>query len=66
MEQTYGEVLPGYGIAAGASAERSNAIYYVIGPEKQLQSYEEYLKSVEGDDVVLQRIYPRDYWITTD
>ncbi len=63
MLDTYGEVLPGYGPSCKESAEKSNAIYFVIGPEKQLATYEEYLKSVEGD-VTLQRIYPRDYWIT--
>ncbi|MEW5874518.1 MAG: hypothetical protein AB1752_04975 [Candidatus Zixiibacteriota bacterium] len=60
MEYTYGEVLPGYGPPASASPE---AIYFVIGPEKQMESYEQYLKSVEGADATLHRIYPRDYWL---
>ena len=38
-------------------------VYYVIGPEKQLAAYEQYLKTVEGADAKLYRIYPRDYWI---
>lgn len=59
MEYTYGEVLPGYGPLASSAA---NAIYFVIGPEKQMDSYEQYLRSVEGD-VRLSRIYPRDYWL---
>ena len=59
MEYTYGEVLPGYGPPAEASQD---ALYFVIGPEKQMASYEEYLRSVEGD-VTLYRIYPRDFWI---
>jgi len=41
----------------------SKAIYYVIGPEKQLTAYEEYLKTVESPGVRLYRIYPRDYWM---
>ncbi len=65
MVNTYGEVLPAYGPSCKESAEKSNAIYFVIGPEKQLATYEEYLKSVEGD-VTLERLYPRDYWITAD
>jgi len=65
MVSTYGEVLPAYGPSCKESAEKSNAIYFVIGPEKQLSTYEEYLKSVEGN-VTLERIYPRDYWITAD
>ena len=65
MVSTYGEVLPAYGPSCKESAENSNAIYFVIGPEKQLATYEEYLKSVEGD-VTLERIYPRDFWITAE
>jgi hypothetical protein len=65
MVSTYGEVLPGYGPSCKESAEKSNATYFVIGPEKQLATYAEYLKSVESD-VTLQRIYPRDFWITAD
>lgn len=59
MEYTYGEVLPGLG---PKGTETAKAIYFVIGPEKQLASYEEYLKSVEGD-ITLHRLYPRDYWL---
>lgn len=60
MEYTYGKVLPGYG---PSGADVSDALYFVIGPEKQMQSYEQYLKSAEGDDVTLYRIYPRDFWL---
>jgi Zn-dependent M16 (insulinase) family peptidase len=59
MSDTYGEVLPGLGPVAEQSQD---AVYYVIGPEKQFESYEEYIRSVEGD-VSLYRIYPRDYWL---
>ena len=59
MEYTYGKVLPGYG---PVGADVPDALYFVIGPEKQLQLYEQYLKSAEGD-VVLYRLYPRDYWL---
>ncbi len=38
-------------------------VFYVIGPEKQLTAYEQYLKTVEGADTRLHRIYPRDYWM---
>jgi len=59
MEQTYGEVLPGYGPRAD---EVDGAIYFIIGPEAQFRSYEEYIRSVEGDFKVY-RLYPRDFWI---
>ncbi len=59
MEATYGEVLPGYG---PRSADVPGAIYFIIGPETQFESYEDYLHGVEGD-VTLYRLYPRDFWI---
>lgn len=59
MDDTYGEVLPGLGPKVKTC---ESAIHYAIGPEKQLKSYEEYIRSVEGD-VSLYRIYPRDYWL---
>jgi Zn-dependent M16 (insulinase) family peptidase len=61
MEDIYGEVLPGYGPSSEEAAARANAVYFVIGPRKQLESWESYLETVEpGSDLV--RIYPRDYW----
>ncbi|HUV30515.1 MAG TPA: hypothetical protein VMY05_05415 [Acidobacteriota bacterium] len=65
MTSTYGTVLPGYGVSSRKAAAESNSLYFVIGPEKQMQSYEQYLKSVEGDETVLYRLYPRDFWITS-
>lgn len=62
MPETYGMVLPGYGIRAEQSAGDSDARYFVIGPEKQLQSYQEYLNEVEAG-AHLYRLYPRDFWL---
>ncbi len=60
MESVYGEVLPGYGPRGDLV---DGAIYFIIGPEKQFQSYQEYLDDVEGN-AKLYEIYPRDYWVT--
>lgn len=60
MPYVYGGVLPGYG---PSEDEVPGAIPFVIGPEKQFESYENYLKSVEGPDTKLHRLYPRDFWI---
>ncbi|MBA3242050.1 MAG: hypothetical protein H0T60_12555 [Acidobacteria bacterium] len=60
MGPVYARILPGYGVKA---ADVAGGIYYVIGPEKQLNAYEEYLKTVEGPGARLYRIYPRDYWM---
>jgi hypothetical protein len=62
MPYTYGKILPGYG---QSGVEVSDAIYFVIGPESQFQSYEEYLRSVEGG-VTLYRLYPRDFWLVDE
>jgi len=35
----------------------------VIGDEKQMKLYEEYLKNVEGPDTKLHRVYGRDFWL---
>ncbi|MDB4958978.1 MAG: hypothetical protein JWO36_6547 [Myxococcales bacterium] len=57
MEAVYGKVLPGYGkIDQGG-------VYFVIGPDKQLTAYQDYLHATVGKDATLYRIYPRDFWI---
>jgi len=60
MEATYGEVLPGYGPKA---ADVPEAVYFVIGPEKQFRSFEEYLQGA-GEAGPVYRLYPRDFWLT--
>ena len=63
MESVYGLVLPGYGPDVTASMKAADALYFIIGPEKQFQSYETLLKQTEGDFKV-ERLYPSDFWIT--
>jgi Zn-dependent M16 (insulinase) family peptidase len=63
MGDVYARVLPGYGVKAG---DVQGGVFYVIGPEKQLKAYEDYLKSVEGANTRLYRIYPRDYWMVKE
>lgn len=59
-DKVYERVFPGYGIK-GKDVAGSN--FFVIGPEKQMAAYEAYLKSVEGADTKLYRLYPRDFWL---
>ncbi len=63
LESTYGKVLPGYGVSA--TKPDPNAVYFVIGPDKQLSAWEDYLKAIYKDPKVgkLYRLYPRDFWI---
>ena len=60
MEQAYARVLPGYGVKA---KDVAGGVFFVIGPEKQIGLYEDYLKSVEGADTRVYKIYPRDFWM---
>ena len=60
MQDVYAQVLPGLKSGKSAGAE---AIYFVIGPEKQFVAWEEYLKAVEGAGVRFYRLYPRDFWM---
>ena len=63
MESTYGKVLPGYGVTA--TKPDPHATYFVIGPEKQLAAWEDYLKATYKDPKTAKfhRLYPRDFWI---
>ena len=57
MQAVYGKVLPGYGKLD------PTGVYFVIGPEKQMAAYQDYLKSAVAKDATLHRLYPRDFWL---
>ena len=60
MPKVYERILPGMGIPA---KNVPGGVYFVIGPEKQLDAYEQYLKKTEGPETKLFRLYPRDFWL---
>jgi Zn-dependent M16 (insulinase) family peptidase len=60
-DKVHERVFPGYGMKGKDIAGRN---FFVVGPEKQMAAYEAYLKSVEGADTQLYRLYPRDFWLT--
>jgi Zn-dependent M16 (insulinase) family peptidase len=60
-DKIYERILPGYG---RKGKEVAGANFFVIGAEKQMNAYEAYLKSVEGAETKLYRLYPRDFWLT--
>lgn len=62
MESVYGELLPDYGATGAESVAKSNAVNFIVGPEKQFELYERYLKSVEPG-AKIYRLYPRDFWL---
>lgn len=53
-------VLPGWG-ARKETVDRG--VYFVIGPDSQLDLYDAYLNKAEGGGAGLVRIYPRDFWM---
>ena len=57
MPRVYGRVLPGFGPAV------ADGVYFVIGPDKQLAAYQDYLHAAVGKAATLHRLYPRDFWI---
>jgi hypothetical protein len=60
MPGVYATVLPGLG-AKPSTVE--GGVYFAIGPEKQLEAWEEYLKSADEPGARLHRLYPRDFWL---
>jgi Zn-dependent M16 (insulinase) family peptidase len=63
LPRVVGSVLPGYGPRAAAALE---PVYFVIGPEAQLEAWERYLQGVEGPGARVERLYPRDFWAPAD
>jgi hypothetical protein len=55
------KVLPGMGTSA---KDVAGAVYFVIGPEKQMAAWEQYLQQADAPDTRVWRLYPRDFWLT--
>ena len=62
MPRVYERLLPGMGPRITSDAV-PGTVYFVIGPEKQLDAYEQYLKQSQGAETHLFRLYPRDFWV---
>jgi Zn-dependent M16 (insulinase) family peptidase len=62
LPRVYGSVLPGY----GPRTDSTDAVYFVIGPEAQLEAWERHLKTIEGEETRVVRLYPRDFWVPAD
>lgn len=59
-DRMYERIIPGYGRKSGEVADGS---FMVIGPDRQLDAWESYLKATEGPDAKLHRLYGRDFWM---
>ncbi len=59
MPQAYGPVLIGYGQPLAESRDGS---FFIIGPETQFETLENYIAREETPQKV-HRLYPRDWWL---
>jgi len=59
-DAVYGRTLPGFNVKGKDVAD---AVYFTIGPDRQHDAWEAYLRAAEGADTKLYRLYPRDYWM---
>lgn len=57
LPKVYGKVMPGYGTPS------PDTVHFVIGPAKQLDAYQDYLRATVDKKAVVHRLYPRDFWI---
>jgi hypothetical protein len=63
MNAVYAQVLPGLGARVESVI---GGVYMVIGPEKQLAAYEQYLKKADAPNTRVWRLYPRDFWLPAE
>ena len=59
-DEVYGRLLPGYNVKG---KEVAGAMYFTIGPDKQQDAWEAYLRGAEGAETKLYRLYARDFWM---
>jgi hypothetical protein len=59
-DRVYARLLPGYD---AKGLDRAAGSFFVIGPDKQLDAWEAYLRDVDGPGARLQRLYGRDFWM---
>ena len=57
-DRVYARMLPGY----APGGEDRDAVNFVIGPDRQLDAWERYLRTAEDEKARLWRLYPRDFW----
>ena len=59
-DRVHADMIPGY---SSTAAHVPDGSFMVIGPDKQLDAWEQYLKATEGKDAKLYRLYGRDFWM---
>jgi Zn-dependent M16 (insulinase) family peptidase len=59
-DRVHERMLPGYG---APSSRVADGVFFTIGPDRQLDAWERYLREVEGPQAKLHRLYARDFWM---
>jgi hypothetical protein len=59
-DRVHARMLPGY---EAKGLDTAGGTFFVIGPDKQLDAWEQYIKGVDGPGTRLQRLYGRDFWM---
>ena len=59
-DRVHARLLPGYD---AKGLDRIGGSFFVIGPDKQLDAWEQSLQGAEGSGTRLQRLYGRDFWM---
>jgi hypothetical protein len=59
-DRVHSRLLPGYD---AKGLDRTDGSFFVIGPDKQLDAWEQYLRELDGPGARLQRLYGRDFWM---
>lgn len=59
-DAVYGRTLPGYNVKGRDVAD---AVFFTIGPDRQLDAWTAYLKAAEGATTRMDKLYPRDFWM---
>ena len=59
-DDVHARLIPGY---AAKPLAPGSGTFMVIGPDKQLDAWEQYLKATEGAGAKLYRLYGRDFWM---
>ena len=59
-DRVHARMLPGYDTKG---LDTAGGTFFVIGPDKQIDAWEQYVKGVEGPGTRLQRLYGRDFWM---
>jgi hypothetical protein len=62
MAAVYGSIMPGYP-GGPAPADLEDGVFFIIGPDAQLDAYQQFLQTAVGKNAVVDHLYPRDYWV---